>query len=757
MTRDECVSKIKKLIPDENVRDCVFCGDNKDEAEFLTARSVILKYFSNIFNLAFIFIYSRYTIWKTVDGVIDETTPTNFLRVFKELEKIYKGSPLTFDIIENLLVDIQLDIVTQGAICKELRLTNKILKSNNFAKYAYKAKKSRKSSRVSEDVSIEERYDELVDLLSAFPFLRDLTFEKNKIENIVLFTGTDSIELNNIYNISMTLDSVYGDDIEAFNKNLDSNYTIICRGGMYYCLERIEYSQDADNSNGYISLNYWLIGSFNESLELKIVNDASRLLSTTVNECLVISYDTAFEDYSFRFLADNQEDDAEDEYRISNFYSINYKYIKNLALAISDVMQENGRESITDFYGRKHHFNKISNGVNYRYNDREIYYSWSEIISVLMIEEGTTNVLTFLLKTDKDIKDRLLHNLEFRLGKELFSKESIDLKISNAYKEFCQEQEKEMSDGNAQLFKMELNDKYAEMCARIIIVGISHAINGNDLTEYKPSFPLSIRSKIRVLDEIKSADIGLNTKIGMLKQIVLQTFKTLYCFYYGFFGYFNIKKDFDNESFYKSMSAKEINAYQKKAEDSFRDRVNGKLKELDADEKGSYKELLLSFKDFCLKCETDGKENYSRMLKDALGKNKIMDTGDIDYLLRCFDGVDDYDDLEEIIDNIKSIFSYLQTGRKRKKASSLGAIFPYVATCEYTDISRDGNEVYHFSVISRTGQELNIRVLSEFQYKLNEKYYFLPNKTSSDERLNLWIEPVLINYNSFENKKDDRN
>lgn len=754
MTRDECISKINKLVPDENVRDCIFCGDNRDADEFLTVRPIILKYFSNIFNLTFVFIYSRYKAWKTIDGVCDETTPTNFLRVFNELEKIYKDSPLTFDIIENLLVDIQLDIVTQGAICKELRLTNKIIKSNNFAKYAYKAKKARKSSRVSEEISIEKRYDELVELLSAFPFIRDLTFEKNKIENIALFADGETIPLNNIFSISMSLDSFY-DDEEGFNKNLDTNYTIICRGGMYYCLERIDYSQDADSCNGFISLNYWLIGSFNETLELKITNNAEQI-SLSSNDCLVISYDTAFEDYSYRFLIDTEESGEEDEYRISNFYSINYKYIKNLALAISDVMQESGRESLTDFYGKKHHFEKISSGVNYKFNDREIYYSWSEIISVLMIEEGTTNVLTFLLKKDKDIKDRLLHNLEFRLGKELFSKEDIDLKINKAYQNFCEEQSKEVSGGNIHLFKRELNDKYAEMCARMIIVGISHAINGNDLTEYKPSFPLSIRSKKLVLEEIKSADINMETKVEMLKQIILQTFKTLYCFYFGFLGYSNVKRDFDNESFYKSMTIKEINAYQKKAEDAFQDRINSKLREFETEEKGSYKSLLLSFKDFCLKCEEDGKENYSRMLKDTLGKSKIMDTSDIDYLVRCFDGNLDEDELDEIIDNIRGIFNYLQTGKKRKKSSSLGVIFPYVATCEYTDISRDGNEIYHFSIISKTGQELNIRVLSEFQYKLNEKYYFLPNKTSSDERLNLWIEPVLINYSNFEIRKDER-
>jgi hypothetical protein len=97
----------------------------------------------------------------------------------------------------------------------------------------------------------------------------------------------------------------------------------------------------------------------------------------------------------------------------------------------------------------------------------------------------------------------------------------------------------------------------------------------------------------------------------------------------------------------------------------------------------------------------------------------------------------------------------LKDSKFERVDTKLGVIFPYVATCEYTDITRDGNEIYHFSILSAKGREKTLRVLSEFSYNLSEKYYFLPNKLSSDERLNLWIEPVIISYNNFDLEEED--
>ena len=133
--------------------------------------------------------------------------------------------------------------------------------------------------------------------------------------------------------------------------------------------------------------------------------------------------------------------------------------------------------------------------------------------------------------------------------------------------------------------------------------------------------------------------------------------------------------------------------------------------------------------------------------------NKIIDVKMLDELASNIQCNTDEEDLEILVANIKKMFNYLRTGQSRKSSSTLGIIFPYVATCEFTDVNRDGNIIYHFSIINAKGQEKILRVLSEFKYHLNKKYYFLPNKLSSDERLNLWIEPIIISFENFEKEK----
>ena len=79
--------------------------------------------------------------------------------------------------------------------------------------------------------------------------------------------------------------------------------------------------------------------------------------------------------------------------------------------------------------------------------------------------------------------------------------------------------------------------------------------------------------------------------------IIFNTIKTLYCFYYGFFSYANIKKEFDNESFFKSLTAKEVNNYQKLANESFRKNIREKQKELSSIPFDDPCRIILKFKD----------------------------------------------------------------------------------------------------------------------------------------------------------------
>lgn len=759
MNRQECIEKINKLIPDENVRNSIFMGDELEE-DFLTSIPTILKYYSTILNVVFMFIYSRYKKWQKIDNYCDENNlSNNFIRVFDELEEIYNDSSLTFDIIENLLVDVQLDIEMNGLITSELKLNGLIRTNNAFSKYAYIAKKARRSSRLNEQVTINERYDELIDLISTFPFFRFLKYSFENVENTQIIDYTDKIPTQKLKKVTFVYDDGFSsDDISL----VDTSLVFIMYNNIYYVLERIEQFVELDNeknpNNQILQFIYWQLGSYQQTFNIYISsNDTS--YDNYYPDSLLISFNGAYEYYGYAINGNfiNDKNDEKEEFRIKNFYNINYKYIKNLALSISDVLKEDAKRILVNLYGNKHHFERAQTGVMLLDGNRRLPYTWSEIISVLMIEEGATNILANLLKNNHDILDKLLSNLEFRFGKDLFSKTEVEKNIFLAKNNYNhQNQNKTIYNIQEKTDSESQYQQLAEIEAAKIIVAVSKAVNGNELKEYQVCFPISIRSKKRLLEEINASNLDLEIKYNLLCQLVSETIKTLHKFYLGFFKYSVHKKEFDNESYYRSLKSEEIENYQDIANQSFRKGVkeaNSIYKNvLDTDTK----KVIAIFKEFCNNVEFNtNNNNYQQYLKDYLGKVKIIDIQVLEKLENCFDVEIDEDNYDDVVHVIVSIFKYLKDSKFEKVNTRLGVIFPYVATCEYTDITRDGNQIYHFSILSSKGKEKTIRVLSEFSYNLSEKYYFLPNKLSSDERLNLWIEPVIISYNNFELDDED--
>lgn len=759
MNRQECIEKINKLIPDENVRNSIFMGDELEE-DFLTSIPTILKYYSTILNVVFMFIYSRYKKWQKIDNCCDENNlSNNFIRVFDELEEIYNDSSLTFDIIENLLVDVQLDIEMNGLITSELKLNGLIRTNNAFSKYAYIAKKARRSSRLNEQVTINERYDELIDLISTFPFFRFLKYSFEKVENTQIIDYTDKIPTQKLKKVTFVYDDGFSsDDISL----VDTSLVFIMYNNIYYVLERIEQFVELDNeknpNNQILQFIYWQLGSYQQTFNIYISsNDTS--YDNYYPDSLLISFNGAYEYYGYAINGNfiNDKNDEKEEFRIKNFYNINYKYIKNLALSISDVLKEDAKRILVNLYGNKHHFERGQTGVMLLDGNRRLPYTWSEIISVLMIEEGATNILANLLKNNHDILDKLLSNLEFRFGKDLFSKTEVEKNIFLAKNNYNhQNQNKTIYNIQEKTDSESQYQQLAEIEAAKIIVAVSKAVNGNELKEYQVCFPISIRSKKRLLEEINASNLDLEIKYNLLCQLVSETIKTLHKFYLGFFKYSVHKKEFDNESYYRSLKSEEIENYQDIANQSFRKGVkeaNSIYKNVpDTDTK----KVIAIFKEFCNNVEFNtNNNNYQQYLKDYLGKVKIIDIQVLEKLENCFDVEIDEDNYDDVVHVIVSIFKYLKDSKFEKVNTRLGVIFPYVATCEYTDITRDGNQIYHFSILSSKGKEKTIRVLSEFSYNLSEKYYFLPNKLSSDERLNLWIEPVIISYNNFELDDED--
>lgn len=745
MNRKEAIEKINKLIPNKELRDCIFCGDNNDEDDFLSSKLVILKYFSNIINFVFVFIYSKYKVWKVLDNSIDEETPTNLMRVFYEFEKLYTENPLNFDAIENILLDIQLDISTNGSICNELRLNYCVAKNSDFVRHAYRAKTSRKSYRLNDESTIEDTYSDLIDLISTFPFLRDTVIKKEAIPNAYVYDAGELIELKNFYKVIIDFDSVSNE--KAFSRDLDTHFVLLNQGQTFYCLESIENRVDA-HSNKSLLLKYWSFGEFCNVTEV-FISDSKDCVDNFNGTCYLISSETSYEDYYYYLYANtNVSSDDDDKYRIKDFYSINFKFIKVLSLSLSDVVGDEGHKFLIQNYGAKYHFSMIKGGVEVVHENETLFYTWSEIIALLMINEGVSNIINSLVYNNNNIRTQLLNNLEFRFGKEIFNKADINARIDKTIAELKVkwENNNKYLNKNSEVFNTEFNEHKAEVIARNIVVGVFKAMNGNDLKETSIVFPASLRAKKIVLDDLKKSILPVKEKYDIVKNLIIKTIKGLYEFYYGFFGYAKIKKEFDSESFYKSLTNSEIQEFQEKAATRFNEKYDKKTEELNNPQYDDLDFLIQDFKSFCLEIELGGKEKELSLLKETAGKNKILDTVILDELSNFMHCPDDEDDLEEVIDRAKRFFTYLQTGKHRKTNINLGIIYPLIATCEYLDSSRDGNEFYHFSVVNKNGVEVNLRVLSEFTYSLNTKYFFLPNRMSSDQRMNIWIEPTIIEF-----------
>ena len=113
------------------------------------------------------------------------------------------------------------------------------------------------------------------------------------------------------------------------------------------------------------------------------------------------------------------------------------------------------------------------------------------------------------------------------------------------------------------------------------------------------------------------------------------------------------------------------------------------------------------------------------------------------------------DEYEEALKLVEEMFNYLRTGcvpGETKKGNET-AIYPYVATHLFDHETRDGFVIKHFEVLAEDDTEHDIKVLSDFQYSVNHRYYCLPSSLRYNRNIDVWIEPILIDYNVFEAEK----
>lgn len=796
----EALQVIYDRIPDENLRKIIF-GEKaiSNPREIFSDSEHILEHVTRILTVVFHFVYFRYRKWTIEDNVVDDGPKDNdLIRIFKVLKRLYLIHSLSYEIMESILMDLQIDIALNGNIARELRIGSEINQNPEYSKMTYLAKWARNHARSNENTSLRDRIGDFVRFTNNFPFLLFLESRDERIDNAFLVMGQDRQEYplwrvrwnyTNPFNhcdIDSQADSYSGEiDKDPYGGEIDSYYSIISTPTGPFFLESVEFIRK-DTSNDTVETltgndiiedtekNHLLDNVIGLKLNYAPFQPNSSYLQAIVgeDECL---FDERFgkEFIVIRqswkeVLIDNFPDftdvlSSEVKPLIEDFYSINYKYIRNLALAIVDVLTPDDQARIAAHYTKDSHYQSLFIAKS----GELASLHWDVIIAILMVEEGAGKILQLIFNDNRQAFSSLMRNLELRFGSDHFPRNKL---LKNTQQEIEKGVQQFRERNPLQDDSFFYNAVRVSVQVRTIVANVTKAVNGNEIINEKIDFPISIRSYIQLIQGIRDdVATSLRKKLLATRATVIQALGTLIRYYRAFFRYAKVKKEFETESYYYVMTDEQIIDYQKRAQAEYekeREIYRVKLSEVG----NNYSAVMGILKELCDDC-TLGSE-FQQLLQYSLGRQQILDFEFLNSILSVFElSVEDdpeEDFVEHAIDCTLEAFHYLQSGERKTKGNkktgddsrekkakdlSMKAIFPFVATYQYSKQTGDGYHINHFSLISPKGREITVKVMSEFHYTLNEKYYCLPNKQSSANALNLWIEPIMIKYQNKESEE----
>lgn len=747
---EQMQQELLNSVRDNTIKDILFGMDAEEGGRRLLTRNIgVLTYMSNLIILWFHFLYLRY---RRQLARLDEESVGNAERREKEKEmnlsrvlrgfgKLYIFRQLNYDLIDNIMQDVQVELSLGGHLASAID-TGEMKAVYEYGDLAYYAKKTRDGRRVNFDSELKSLVEKFLKVFDGCSFISKLG-TSFRTEEAVYYSHGVKKDVRNLQFIDLS----YG---LFLNKAVLPSYDCLIKfNRKYYYLSDIEFMMsdgkilsatpgrriDFDNMTG-LKANYHAFGGGKDILSV-IISDDETLQQGNYGKNVFFLNESAREYGGENFTSGALEDLTRDSGTPEDFYSvysINYKYIRNLARAVADILNGNSKRDLRERYASDERFSNL-------FNIGEEVVHWDVIVAIIMVQEGAKKLLEIVFSADEESFSNLMKNLETRFGKDNFSREiDIESRINSAVK--------------PEWGKVVGKAMRVEVQVRTLLDCINRAVYGNEEERSDgTSFPLSIRSRLQWLEDLKK-ETGKTPaqRLELTRTIVLETLATLIAFYEGLYGYMQKKEAFETESRYRVMKEREVKRAQTAAQNDY-DEVFTKTRDA-LMEQADHKKIFGALRKLCEKYLPG--EEYYKMLRNELGRSQLMDCNYIEgTLMCCWEAEPDKADgqvLARIIDNVEKVFRYLQSGIRGDSGGDyyddgklpLSAIFPYIATYQYDKQTGEGYHISNFSIISPLGRDCNIMVLSEFKYKLNEKYYCLPNMLSSVEDMGLWIEPVAI-------------
>ena len=769
MSQEELKAELKRIraqlqyvfedeITDENIRHFIF-GKYGYDLKTIKATNEFPKYFKNILTLTYFFAFACYQRDLNEGfGDMDNVKGHVALRVKRYLEDSLATNPITMSLIEFVLSDIQTDLALGGSSELNATFSNLGTFDNGFnfqpylksiSKYEESPNRFRASKlemtvlllRMVENLTFLKKYNLIEDAPGKFRFASDTCLKKQKL----------GIELSK----SERYDELPVDHLFFKDSTLPG---IIFR---LYSLETGESSEGAVAQN-LLRLRYVsTIG--NQTRIFTVPGETGDSHLSDADPILLYEEIVAFEWNKHKELRSA----GMDALSICQIHTVNYKYLKPLALAISDVLSDHdeAKRKLHGLFSKKYSYifeqkrqMILSNETG---SDQYDLLDWDSIIIMLLIEASPTVVLEAITQINRDLFYLICQDLY----KRVYDVENLTLfkgtkdQIKAAIDAIIEKKLALMSKDSSfsKLSANQMRDKLFPKAASMLLLTKLNDLQNDDIEEnlvYTGDLDTYLSLLKRTKEELDS-----EKQIKYSCIILGETIKRLICFYEGLIAYGEKKAPYDKQARCKSLDKDEIKKVQNKLEKVFLNAAETAASDFPSEpsrDPASALAILDQFCTLCKKCASLDNNKMSQHLVAAIGRFEIVDAtrfGKFVQQLRTLNTPSLEQHAGKWLDVTLEMLEYFESGRTRKITMDddlLNAVYPFTISFKKGKENLDGYKTVTFSldiVMDEKNKEEEINVLSEFIYEPNEAYYCLPNIIRSNYKW--WIDPVLVSFRKF--------
>lgn len=734
---------IKRIIPNENLRHIIFNFDDTYNNFFEDSKKCI-GYFSNIMALSSIIVFNVFSSWKQKQWrTID---PSNFSgsmnRLYNMMNRTYDPLKFNREYIDNLMVNISIDSLLDDAESQSFvekigvdSLFNFPIKNNLLTKYIYVLKRQRISSRY--DSSGEFGFSEFFNVLKMFPFITDFNTE-------VEFIQDDNFE--DISWIKIKIPSIIDNDV-------DLNYSAFIRRKNFFYLEKTDIEDprtfEIDKEKEQIvCLNYL---SFNAKYSYKILlTDNSEFKNPSFDK--IIYGDTIVEEYIINNDIVRPIPYSIDSSFFENYIFLNNRFLRDFALVVADTITAETKAAIQKKYGRKYSdvFEKMA--VPSLYSGKTIYhYRWDEIILFLIIEQGSYELISFILSYQRystfitSFKKRYGNNkVEKILQSDIFIFKPKKLLQQNA-----------TAEGNT-----------IDCQTRAVLKLASKILSSDTAQKEEYYYPLTIDDVLEDLRRVSKESTHYLDALNYCLNTIIRIINFIR-YYYVSINYLAVqKKIFElfsigtvSKKKYKSEYNKWYNEIKNIIENEkekdrhnlfFTSNKNNSIEYVFDMFNASIDKLI----DFKRELDISNSQNEFRnneALYESTGKHSLFDEGvflSYKESINALKGKSlNQADIEKLYNKTYNFLEYLKNGKSKGEYAEI-AIYPLVGHY-YNEInSRDGYKYAMFKIHDRV--PFIAKVVSEESFNFNCSYYCIPNvnrvvlREDKETCEHIWLNPIVV-------------